>query len=162
MKILGIDPGLATIGYGVIKKYKKRGGEKATLKCLDYGLIKTTPALKSPERLKKINNELSRLIKKHRPNILAIENIYFFKNLKTAIPVSQATGVILLTAAKNKVSVSSFSPLQIKMAVTGFGRAEKKTVQNKIKKVLGLKELPKADDIADALAVALTYLIKEA
>ena len=158
MIILGIDPGLATIGYGVIKK---NTGRKPALKYVSCGLIETSPTEVRPERLKKINNELSRLIKKHKPNVLVMENLYFFKNLKTAIPVSQAGGVILLTAAKNNLPVFSFTPLQVKMTVTGFGRAEKTEVQSKIKKLLGLKELPKADDAADALAVALTYIIKE-
>ena len=90
-----------------------------------------------------------------------MENVYFFKNLKTIIPVSQAQGVILLTAAKNNIPVSAFTPLQVKLAVTGFGHAEKEVLQKKIKKVLGLKELPKKDDAADALGVALTYIIKE-
>ena len=158
MVILGIDPGLATIGYGVIERGP---GKKPSLKYISCGLIETTPADARPERLKKINNELSRLIKKHRPNVLAMENIYFFRNQKTIIQVSQAGGVILLTAAKNNLPVFGFTPLEVKMTVTGFGRAEKTEVQKKIKKLLKLKELPKADDAADALAVALTYIIKE-
>ncbi|MBU0476768.1 crossover junction endodeoxyribonuclease RuvC [Patescibacteria group bacterium] len=161
MIILGIDPGLATIGYGLIKKNKKKIKGKMILECLGCGLIKTTPALERPERLEKINNELSKLIKKYKPNILVMENVYFFKNAKTVISVSQAQGVILLTAAKNKIPVFYFTPLQIKMTVTGFGRAEKKVVQERIKKVLNLKELPKPIDASDALATALTYLIKE-
>jgi len=161
MIILGIDPGLATIGYGVIKQTKRRIKGKTVLKCLDYGLIETAPSLERPDRLKKINNELSKLIKKHQPNVLAMENVYFFKNLKTAIPVSQAEGVILLTAAKNKLPVFKFTPLEVKMTVAGFGRAEKEALQKKIKKALSLKKLPKSDDISDALAVALTCLIKE-
>ncbi|MFC1663544.1 crossover junction endodeoxyribonuclease RuvC [Patescibacteria group bacterium] len=160
MIIIGIDPGIATTGYGIIKKIKK-GKVKNNVKCLGYGLIKTTPSFPMPERLQKINNELSRLIKKFQPNILAVENVYFFKNLKTIIPVSQAKGVILLTAAKNKIPVFQFAPLEIKATVTGIGRAEKIIVQKNVRRILKLKEPLKLDDAADALAVALTYLIKK-
>ena len=162
MIILGIDPGTATTGYGVIKKIGGKKQKTKIFKCLGYGLIKTSPSFSAGERLKKINNELSKLIKKYQPDALAVESIYFFKNLKTAIPVSQAGGVILLTAAKNNVPVFHFSPPEIKMAVAKFGRAEKEVIQKKIKKTLNLKELPRADDVADALAAALTYFIKKA
>ena len=103
MTILGIDPGTATTGFGVIKKGK-------ILKCLDYGIIQTSPTLAAAERLKILNNKLNRLIKKYKPDVLAVESLYFFKNMKTAMPVSQAKGVILLTAAK-KISRSTNSPL---------------------------------------------------
>ncbi len=153
MIILGIDPGTASTGYGVIKKSK-------TLECLGYNVIHTSPKMNAGDRLKVINNELSKVIKKYKPDVLAVENIYFFKNLKTAMPVSQAKGVILLTAAKKKIPVWEFSPPQIKLAVTGNGRADKKAVQEKIKEILRLKEIPKPDDAADALAIAVTYTIK--
>ena len=155
MIILGIDPGTASTGYGVIKKSR-------TLKCLDYNVIHTKPNSQPGERLRKINNKLAQVIKKHQPDVLAIENVYFFKNLKTAIPVSQAKGAILLTAAKKKLPVYEFSPLQIKLTVTGNGRADKREVQEKIKQILKLKQIPKPDHASDALAVAMTYLIKEA
>ena len=155
MIILGIDPGTASTGYGVIKKSR-------TLKCLDYNVIHTKPNSQPGERLRKINNRLAQVIKKHQPDVLAIENVYFFKNLKTAIPVSQAKGAILLTAAKKKLPVYEFSPPQIKLTVTGNGRADKKEVQEKIKEILKLKQIPKPDHASDALAVAMTYLIKEA
>jgi len=162
MIILGIDPGTASTGYGVIKNTKNlKIKAKNNLKCLDYGVIKTLPILKTPDRLKKLNNELSKIIKKHRPEILVIEKLYFFKNLKTVMPVSQACGVILLTAAKNKIPVHEFTPLQVKLAVTGFGWSEKKLVQKKIKSLLKLKESPKPDDAADALAIAVTFCFKE-
>jgi crossover junction endodeoxyribonuclease RuvC len=160
MIILGIDPGTATTGYGVVKKIKTKQNSKK-FKCLGYGLIQTTPKLSAAERLKKLNNELSKLIKKYQPRVLAVESLYFFKNSKTVISVSQAGGVILLTAAKNKIPVYKFTPLQVKMTITGFGWAKKKEVQKKIKRLLNLKETPKPDDSADALAIALTYLIKE-
>ncbi|XOB42747.1 MAG: crossover junction endodeoxyribonuclease RuvC [Candidatus Nealsonbacteria bacterium] len=154
MIILGIDPGTANTGYGIIKKTKH-------LECLDYNVIHTFPGTEPGERLRIINNELSKVIKKYQPDILAIEKLFFFKNLKTAIPVSQAKGSILLTAAKKKIPVWEYTPLQIKMTVTGNGRADKKQVQNSLKDMLKLKEIPKPDDAADALAVAITYILKE-
>jgi len=158
MIILGIDPGTANTGYGIIKKLKigKKSGRLA-LKCLGYGVIKTTPEFSSAERLEKINKELNKLIRKHKPRVLAVENVYFFKNLKTAIPVSQAKGVILFTAAKKKIPIYEFAPLQIKKALANYGWAEKKAVQKKIKTLLKLKEVPRPDDAADALAAAVCY-----
>jgi len=156
MIICGIDPGTATTGFGVIKKTKKN------LKVIDYGCIKTYPDSTPGDRLKIINTELNKLIKKHKPEVLAVENIYFFKNLKTAMPVSQAKGVILLTAAKKKIPVYEFTPLQMKMAITGYGKAEKKQVQEMVKVLLSMKEAPKLDDAADALGIALCYAIKSA
>ena len=158
MIILGIDPGVATTGYGFIKtKRNTKHDIRHTLKCLGYGCIKTTPEMPDAERLKKINQELNKIINKYKPQILAVENIYFFKNLKTAMPVSQAKGVILLTAAKKKIPVYEFTPLQIKMTVVGYGRAEKKQVQKMVEKILELEETPKPDDAADALGVAICY-----
>jgi len=148
MIILGIDPGMATTGFGVVRTGKK-------LKCLGYGLIQTSPTFPTAERLKKINNELNKLIKKYQPKAMAVENLYFFKNIKTALPVSQAKGIILLTAAKKNIPVYEFTPLQAKMTVTGYGRAEKKQVQEMIKILLDLKIIPKPDDAADALAIAI-------
>ncbi|HJN62356.1 MAG TPA: crossover junction endodeoxyribonuclease RuvC [Candidatus Parcubacteria bacterium] len=153
MIILGIDPGTATTGYGIIEINKKK-----SLKCLGYGHIQTSPALTDGERLKIINNDLGKLINKYQPKILAVENIFFFKNLKTAMPVSQAKGVILLTAAKKRILVYEFTPSQVKMATVGYGRADKSQVQKMVKIILNLKETPKPDDAADALAVAICCL----
>ncbi len=149
MIIIGIDPGTAITGYGIIEKDKKY------LKCLEYGCIRTEPTLPQGERLKKINSELNKLIRKHRPEVMAVENIYFFKNLKTAMPVSQSKGIILFTAAKKKIPVYEFTPLQVKMTVTGFGRASKKQVQEMIKVIFKLEKIPKPDDAADALGIAI-------
>lgn len=154
MIIIGIDPGLATTGWGIIKKTKK--GAKA----IDYGCIKTDPKLPNGERLKIISNKINGLIKKHQPKYLAVESVYFFKNLKTAMPVSQAKGVILLSAAKKKIPVYEFTPLQMKMAIAGYGKAEKKQIQKMIHILLGLKEKPKQDDAADALGIALCCALK--
>lgn len=161
MIILGIDPGTATTGYGVIMVKNLKSKARDNFKCLSFGSIETKPSSVMPERLKIINNELNKIIKKYQPRILAVENIYFFKNLKTAMPVSQAKGVILLTAAKKNVPVYEFTPMQVKMMVTGSGKADKKEVQKKIKSFFGLKELPKPDDAADALAIALTYVFSK-
>lgn len=156
MIILGIDPGVANVGYGVVSKVRNPNPKtRNRLRCLGYGLIQTSSLLPPAERLKKISKELNKLIRKYQPKVLAVENVYFFKNLKTALPVSQAKGVILLAAANGNIPVYEFTPLQIKMAVVGYGRAEKRQVQEMIKNKLNLKELPKPDDVADALAVAV-------
>ena len=150
MTILGIDPGTATTGYGIIRRKK---GENS-FKNLEYGLIRTDSSLTAGERLKIIYNQVNKLIRKYKPKALAIERIYFFKNLKTAIPVAQAKGVILLNAARKKIPIYEFTPLQVKMAITNYGRANKKQVQRMIKRLLELKKLP-PDDAADALGVAI-------
>jgi len=155
MVILGIDPGTATTGYGIIKVRGQKLKIKSDIGCMDYGLIQTNPSLTAGERLKELNNQLDGLIKRYRPDVLAVESLFFFKNAKTAVPVSQAKGVILLTAAKKKIPVYEFTPLQVKTTITGYGRAEKKQVQKMIKILLGLKEVPRSDDAADALAIAI-------
>jgi len=157
MIILGIDPGTATTGFGVIEKLPS--GKK--IKAIDYGCIITSPNLSDGERLKIISNELSKLIKKYQPEAIAVESLYFFKNLKTVMPVSQAKGIILLAAAKKKIPVYEFTPLQVKMTVVGYGRAEKKQVQEMIKVIFGLEKKPKdknkrKDDATDALGIALS------
>lgn len=159
MIVLGIDPGTATTGYGIIKKTRKNLPKpKIVLKCLDYGTIETRKGLPAGERFKSLNNQLDEIIRKYKPDILAVESLYFFKNLKTVISVSGAKGVILLTAAKRKIPVCEFSPLEVKLVITGYGRAEKKEVQEKIKRLLNLGEIPKPDDAADALAVAICFI----
>lgn len=162
MIIIGIDPGTARLGYGIIEKNK---GKTNKFKAIDYGCI-TTKANSDPgERLKIINTELNKLIKKHKPQVMAVESVYFFKNLKTALPVSQAKGVILFTAAKKKIPVYEFTPLQVKMIVTGYGRAEKEDVQKKVQALLSLEKNPedknkRTDDATDALGIALCYFLQ--
>lgn len=153
MIILGVDPGTATTGFGLVKKTKKK------LICLDYGIIKTKPDLENAERLKILFNSINSLIRKYNPDFLAIEKLYFFKNLKTALPVSEARGVILLLSAQKKVKLRQFTPLEIKMAVCGYGRAEKKQIQRMVKEILSMKETPKPDDAADGLACAICAAI---
>ena len=158
MIILGIDPGTATLGFGIIDKTKEG------IKVIDYGCINTTPDLCQGDRLKIINNELTKLIKLHQPNVMAVERLFFFKNLKTVMPVSEAKGVILLTAAKKNIPVFEYTPLQMKMAIAGYGRAEKKQVQKMIQIQLNLEEKPadkdkRKDDATDALGIAMCYAL---
>lgn len=160
MIILGIDPGTATTGYGLIRIKRGMLRKKGGMICVDYGLIQTSPSSPTPERLKKINSELDKIMKKYQPKIMAMENLYFFNNFKTAIPVSQAGGVILFTAAKNKIPVEGFSPPQVKSIITKNGWAPKSEVQEQVKKILKLKTLPKSDDIADALGIAICGALK--
>jgi len=158
MIIIGIDPGSVVTGYAIIKKQK---GQEPCLKVIDFGCIITDKFATTGERLKKIHKELTKLIDKHRPDIIAVESLYFFKNLKTVMPVSQTKGVILLAAAQKKIPVCEFTPLQMKMAITGYGRAEKKQVQEMIKKTVDLdgfdlkKNNRKKDDAFDALGCAI-------
>ena len=149
MIILGIDPGTAATGYGLIKKIKNE------IKCLDYGCIETNPGNSPALRLKELEEKLKKIIKKYNPDVAAVEDIFFFKNLKTAMKVSQAKGVILLTLAKSNIPIFEYTPLQVKMGVTGFGKADKQQVQRMIQILLNLKTIPKPDDAADALATAI-------
>jgi crossover junction endodeoxyribonuclease RuvC len=149
MIILGIDPGTAIVGYGIVSS------EKNNLKALDYGCIETAKNLSQAERLLIIGEELKKIIKKFKPQAAAVEELFFFKNLKTAIKVSEARGVILLTAEEQGLIIKEFTPLEVKIATVGYGRADKTQVQKMVKVILGLKEIPKPDDAADALAVAI-------
>jgi len=151
MIILGIDPGLAIVGYGVIE-YK---GNK--YRVLDYGAITTDADMYLPERLKVIYDEMSYIIDKYKPEDLAMEELFFNKNVKTAINVGQARGVEILCAKNKGLSIYEYTPLQVKQSVVGYGRAEKRQVQEMVKVLLNLKEIPKPDDVADALAVAICH-----
>lgn len=151
MIILGIDPGYAIVGYGVIEKI---GNET---KCLDYGAITTDKDTDFPTRLVQIAEGLEYLIEKFKPECLAIEELFFQNNQKTAINVAQARGVVVQIAKKKLGKLYEYTPLQIKQALTGQGRAEKAQVQYMVKAILNLNAIPKPDDAADALAVALTH-----
>ena len=148
--ILGIDPGIADTGYGVIEKQKN-----GNLLCLDYGTIKTNSKLASPDRLEIINLEMTKIVKTYKPSLISVEELFFCNNVKTALIVGQARGVVILTAKQNKIPVVEFTPLQVKQAVSTYGKASKLQVQKMVKLILNLKELPKPDDAADALAVAI-------
>lgn len=152
MVILGLDPGLATLGYGVIKKEPRKKAEM-----LDYGVISTPKDENLAVRLCMIEKGLKQIIEKFKPDEIAVEELFFAKNVKTAIAVAHARGIILLTANKECGRLFEYTPLQIKQALTGYGRAEKIQIQQMVKTLLGLKSIPKPDDAADALAVALTH-----
>jgi crossover junction endodeoxyribonuclease RuvC len=149
MVILGVDPGFARTGYGIIES---RG---SNLKLIDYGIIETDSKIDFSIRLKKISGELEKIIQEYSPTIISVEKIFFCKNTKTAINVSHARGVIILTASKNNLKVLEFTPPEVKRAVTGYGKAEKKQMQKMVQILLNLKEIPEPDDSADALALAI-------
>ncbi|MCR4280052.1 MAG: crossover junction endodeoxyribonuclease RuvC [Candidatus Komeilibacteria bacterium] len=147
--ILGIDPGFADTGFGVIKKMG------AELTVLDYGSIKTPAGEEFSRRLLYIHSAVTNLIKRYRPECVAVEELFFYKNITTAIKVSQARGTVLLAAAQAKTRVMEFTPLQVKQGLTGYGGAAKKQMGQMVKIVLKLDTIPKPDDAADALAIAV-------
>ena len=163
MRILGIDPGFGRVGYGVIEQSKnssasapvQSGGAGNDWRALAYGCIETSAKKSFVDRLAEIHAELKRLIKEYQPTRVAVEELFFFKNVKTAIEVGQARGVILLTAVESGLPVDEFTPLQVKQAMTGYGRADKNQMQTLVALLLGIKDKIKSDDAADALAVAL-------
>lgn len=150
MIVLGIDPGIARTGWGVIEA----NGPKVS--ALNYGCFETLSKEELPLRLEKLYKEISRLIKTYKPEVLAIEELFFNTNAKTALVVGQARGVVLLCAAQAGMEIKGFTPLQVKIALTGYGRAEKAQMGKMVKAVLSLKEIPKLDDTVDALAIALS------
>lgn len=151
MKILGIDPGTATIGWGIIEIV--RGKSQA----LGYGHI-STPKEHTPEaRLQELRDDLEAIILKFHPDEAAVEKLFFFNNQKTAIAVAEARGVILLTLIDKKVKIFGYTPLQVKQALTNYGRADKPQMQLMVKTLLKLPALPKPDDVADALAIAMCH-----
>lgn len=151
MVILGIDPGTATTGYGIIKSTAKSG--EFTLE--DFGVIETNKKNTDAERLQALAEDLEELIKKHKPQAMGVERLFFTTNQKTVMSVSQARGAILLIAQRNQVPILEFTPLQVKNFICGYGKAEKKQVQYIVQKTFKLRSIPKPDDAADALAIAL-------
>ncbi len=155
MIILGVDPGTATTGFGLVKK------DRNNVTPIDYGCILTPAKKHLAERLEIIYKDLREIITKYKPDAVAVEDIFFCKNLKTAINVSQARGVILLAGRQEKIPVCNYTPLQVKQSVCGYGRASKSQVQKMVKILLDLKKIPKPDDAADALAIALCHAQSE-
>lgn len=149
MVILGIDPGTTTTGFGVINY----NGKKSI--CVDYGVIKTKPKIPQSKKLVEIYSDILQLIKKYKPELVAIEKIFFNTNPKTVISVSQARGVCILACAQNNIVTVEYTPLQVKSSVCGYGRAEKNQVIYMVKNLLNLKQNPTPDDAADALAIAI-------
>ena len=155
MRVLGLDPGIARMGYGVLE------ASRNLVTGCQFGCITTSKTISQPDRLALIRGELVRLIKRTKPDIIAVEKLFFQKNVKTALVVGEARGVALATAAEAGVPIREFTPLEVKQAVTGYGRAEKGQVQRMLKILLELKTIPKQDDAADALAVAYTAWLTE-
>ncbi|WP_202080196.1 crossover junction endodeoxyribonuclease RuvC [Caldalkalibacillus salinus] len=149
MLILGIDPGIAIVGFGVVEKQGHQ------LRPVQYGSIVTEAGLRTETRLKQIYEAMTHLIDKYKPDVMGIEKLYFNRNVTTAFTVGQARGVMLLAAEEAEVPITEYTPLQVKQAVVGYGQAEKKQVQEMVRMLLNLKERPKPDDVADALAVAI-------
>jgi crossover junction endodeoxyribonuclease RuvC len=152
MRILGIDPGTATTGYGIIEI-----NDDESISVINYGIIQTYSSEEMPNRLMSIFDDMQLLIENFAPEIISIETLFFFKNAKTVISVSQARGVILLAAVKAGLTICEYTPLQVKITLTGYGRADKNEVQNSVKDLLDLEQIPKPDDAADALAIALCH-----
>jgi crossover junction endodeoxyribonuclease RuvC len=150
--VLGVDPGLATTGYGLVREAE--GG----LEAVAYGVVSTSAEKDLPQRLQKLYRELSALIKKHRPDEGAAEELFFSRNVRTAMSVGQARGVALLAMADANLPVTDYTPLTVKQAVSGFGGADKLQMQTTVKMLLHLESLPRPDDAADALAVAICHL----
>ncbi|MEW6718595.1 MAG: crossover junction endodeoxyribonuclease RuvC [Chloroflexota bacterium] len=153
MLVIGIDPGTATTGYGVIQEHGQGG-----LKLIDFGVILTPSELAMPERLLLLYNRLQEIVLLHRPHSGAVEKIFFQRNVKTAFSVGQARGVALLSLAKASVPVAEYTPLEVKQAVAGYGKADKRQMQAMVKTLLGMDTLPYPDDAADALAVAICHV----
>lgn len=149
MIVLGIDPGTAATGYGIVE----RTGSQ--LRALDYGCLETLSTQALPTRLLEIHRAITELILTHQPAQLGVERLFFNRNVMTAFAVGQARGVVLLAAAEHGLPVFEYGPHEVKMAVTGYGRADKSQVQRMVQMVLGMPTLPKPDDAADALAVAI-------
>ena len=155
MKILGIDPGIARTGWGIVEC------QISNIKCQMFGCIETSTDLDVSQRLKCIYDSLEKIINEHKPDVLALEEIFFNTNAKTAFIVGEARGVILLASAKQNIPVAIYTPLQVKIAVTGYGRAEKAQIGQMVKTILKLEKIPKPDDVADALAVAITHAFSQ-
>ncbi len=151
MRILGIDPGIGRTGWGVIEI------QNSELRIMNYGCIETFLKKSFAERLAELYKDINDIITKNKPDTLAIEELFFNTNAKTALVVGQARGVVLLAAAQQGLSIAVYTPLQVKIAVAGYGRAEKKQVEKMVMTLLSLTKKPKYDDTSDALAIALTH-----
>jgi len=147
---IGIDPGTALLGYGVIESNDES-------KLIDYGVVETASSISMPDRLKFLHEAITELLARHRPDVLAVEQLFFARNVTTAISVGQARGVILLAAAQAGIRVVEYSPSEVKQAVVGYGKAEKSQMQEMVRIILDMDHPPHPDDAADALAVALCH-----
>lgn len=151
MRIIGIDPGTGILGFGVIELTKGKS------QLVDAGVIRTPVKEDDAVRLLTIYDELSEIIRDTKPAMMSVEKLFFAQNVTTAMTVAQARGVVLLCGMQANVEIAEYTPLQIKQAITGYGKADKKQMQEMVRVILGLKEVPKPDDCADAIAAALTH-----
>jgi crossover junction endodeoxyribonuclease RuvC len=151
MVILGVDPGYAITGYGVVSYQNNR------LRVIDYGVISTSAGSPFPERLLHIAEQLDQLILTHKPETMAVEELFFSRNTTTAIGTAQARGVAVLSGARSGIPVYEYTPMQVKLAVAGYGKAQKDQVQQMVRVLLALEQIPRPDDAADALAVAICH-----
>lgn len=154
MRMLGIDPGIERLGYALVDE--TRDG----VKLVSYGLISTEPGLPKEERFRQIYDDVMYLIHTHKPEAMTLETLIFSKNVKTAMTVSEVRGILILTAIQNNLPLKELTPLQIKTAVTGYGKADKRQMQNAVKMLFGMAEIPKPDDVADAIGIALSGIVK--
>ncbi len=153
MRVLGVDPGLALTGYGVIE-----AGTDDEVKTLAYAAIRTAAKTPLPQRLARLYDAFARVVTTYRPDVVAVERLYFGRNVTTAMNVGQARGVVLLCAAQHHVPVVEYTPAEVKQALVGYGNAAKHQVQAMVAAILGLPDLPRPDDVADALAVAVCHV----
>jgi crossover junction endodeoxyribonuclease RuvC len=153
MLVLGIDPGTATTGYGFVREH-----QDGSLSAVAYGVIRTTPKFAMPERLQQLHLELEQILAAHKPHDAAVEKLFFQRNVKTAINVAQGRGVALLALAQRGLAVGEYTPNEIKQAIAGYGGADKTQVQHMVRALLQLEEIPRPDDAADALAVAICHI----
>jgi len=153
MVVLGVDPGTAITGFGIIQEASDQ-----SLKVLDCGVIRTSPVASDWERLYILFNRITEIIQLHQPDCAAVEKLYFQQNVTTALSVGQARGVILLALAQNDIQVSEYTPLEVKQSVAGYGRADKRQIQRMVATILMLKETPSPDDVADALAIGICHI----
>ncbi len=153
MLVIGIDPGTAITGYGVVQE-----DERGDLTAIDYGVITTPAKMPMPERLVQLYRQLKEIVLLHRPDSAAVEKLFFQKNVKTAITVGQGRGVAILALAETEISVAEYTPMEIKQSVVGYGGADKNQVQQMVKALLYLEDIPRPDDAADALAVAICHI----
>jgi crossover junction endodeoxyribonuclease RuvC len=153
MVVIGIDPGTATTGYGLVRE-----NEDGSLALVDYGVILTPAKMDMPERLLELHRQLTQILLLHRPYSGAVEKLFFQRNVRTALSVGQARGVALLSLAEQGLRIGEYTPLQVKQAVAGYGGADKNQVQHMVRALLSLNEIPTPDDAADALAVAICHI----
>lgn len=153
MLVIGIDPGTATTGYGLVRETREGG-----LEAVDYGVVLTPPDMAMPKRLSLLYDSLKEVLAQHQPASGAVEKLFFQRNVRTAISVGQARGVVLLALARAELPVAEYAPNEIKQAVSGYGGADKQQMQQMVRTLLNLDEIPQPDDAADALAVAICHL----